>query len=137
MKTIVCLTLLFGAMVWADEASDRAAIDKVIVGLNDADRRAELFTKGADSKVDFDRLVELHRKPGGAIGMDETWTQMTVPQVVSGKIRFVKVDVAMVEGASVVEGAVTMVRRVPLLFVMKKEDGKWRVDAVRVMGQKP
>ena len=133
MKTIVCLALLFGAVVWADEAIDRAAIDKVIVGLNDAGHRAELFTKGADCKVDFDRLVELHRKPGGMVGMDETWTQMTVPVVVSGKIRFVKGDVAMVEGASVVEGAVTMARRVPLLLVMKKEGGKWRVDAARVM----
>jgi len=123
--------------VWADEAIDREAIDKVIVGLNDADHRAELFTKGANSKVDFDRLVELHRKPGGTVGMDETWTQMTEPHVVSGKIRFVKGNVAVAEGASVVEGALTLARRAPLLFVMKKEGGKWPVDAARVMGQKP
>ena len=133
MRAILCIPLLFAIPLSADEASDRAAIDKVIVALNDPAQRPALFTKDADRGVDFDDLVDLHRRPSRAmtIGMDETWTQLTVPKIVSGKIRFVSPNVAMVDGASLVEGAVTLARRVPLLFVLKKDGGKWRISAVR------
>ena len=137
MKVILCFPLLFAVGLWADEAQDRAGIDKVIAALNDPVRRAGLFTKDVDSAVDFDRLVDLHTtnsSPYSAvIGMNETWTEMTVPHVVSGIIRFITPDVAIVDGASTVEGAVTLARSVPLLFVMKKEGAEWRISAVRVL----
>ncbi len=137
MKAILCIPLLFAVGLSADEAQDRAAIDKVISGLNDPAQRSALFTKDADSAVDFDRLVDLHKRkfsPSGAIfGTDDTWSQLTVPRVVSGNIHFIKPDVAMVDGASTIDGAITLARSVPLLFVMKKEAGAWRISAVRVL----
>ncbi|MGD0669425.1 MAG: hypothetical protein ABSB23_17845 [Bryobacteraceae bacterium] len=135
MKLILCLPLFCAVGLWADEAQDRAAIDQAIAALNDPARRAGLFTKDADSRVDFDRLVDLHRRnslsPCAVVGMDETWTELTVPRVVSGGIRFIAPDVAIVHGASIIRGAVTLARRVPLLFVMKKEGAEWRISAVR------
>jgi hypothetical protein len=65
--------------------------------------------------------------------MNETWTEMTVPRVVSGSIRFITPHVAIVDGASTVEGAVILAQSVPLLFVMKKEKAEWRISAVRVL----
>ncbi len=95
----------------------------------------DLFTKDADSYVDFDHLVDLHRKDslatGGVIGMNETWTEMTVPRVVSGIIRFITPDVAIVDAASTISGAVTLKPSVPLLFVMKKVGREWRIVASR------
>jgi len=35
MKPILCLSLLFSACMWADEAADRAAIEKVISAFNE------------------------------------------------------------------------------------------------------
>ncbi|MFY9723877.1 MAG: hypothetical protein WAJ87_00180 [Bryobacteraceae bacterium] len=135
VKLILCFPLFCAAGLWADEAQDRAAIDKVIAALNDPVQRAGLFTKDVDSSVDFDRLVDLHRKnclPFGAmVGIDETWTVLTVPRVVSGSIRFITPEVAIVHGASDIRGAVTLARRVPLLFVMKKQGAEWRISAVR------
>src|SRR5262245_58009001 len=61
--------------------------------------------------------------------MNEPWTVMTVPRVVSAKIRFITPDVAIVDEATTVEGAVTLTRSVPLLFVMKKESTTWRTKA--------
>jgi hypothetical protein len=140
MRTLLAFLLLSGATLWAaDEAADRAAIDNVIAALNDAAQRPALFTKSPDSKVDFENLINLHltNTPGANVaGMNETWQVLTVPKVVSGKIRFITPAVATVEGASTVDGAVTMTRRVPLLFVLKKEGGKWRIDTVRVMAGK-
>jgi hypothetical protein len=135
VKLILCLPLLCALGLWADEAQDRAAIDKAIITLNDAAPRAGLFTQDADSTVDFDRLLDLHRKNssprGFVIGMDETWTEMTVPRIVSGSIRFITPDVAIVDGASSIRGAVTLAPSVPLLFVMKREGKEWRIGAIR------
>jgi hypothetical protein len=137
MKAILCLSLLFAVVLRADEAQDRTAIEKVIAALNDPAQRAVLFTKDASSSVDFDRLIDLHRRassaPGLVIGTHETWTEMTVPRVVSGTILFVTPDVAIVDGASTVERAMTITRRVPLLFVMKKQGDEWRISAVRML----
>jgi hypothetical protein len=141
MKVILCFPLFFAVGLFADEAEDRAAIDKVIAALNDPAHRAELFTKDADPGLDFDRLVDLHSTTscpgvfgmGGVIGMNETWTQMTAPHVVSGTIRFITRDVAIVDGASTIEGAVTLARSVPLLFVMNKEGREWRISSVRAV----
>jgi|SRR5580658_1259847 hypothetical protein len=136
MKPILCFSLFCAVGLWADEDQERAAIDKVIVALNDPVQRTGLLARDVDSGVDFDRLIDLHRKDswsaGTVIGMHEPWTELTVPRVVSGRIRFLTSDAAMVYGASVVRGAVTLVPRVPLLFVMKRRGTDWRVSAVRV-----
>jgi hypothetical protein len=135
VKPILCCLLLFAAGLRADETQDRAAIAKTIAALNDPLQRPGLFTRDVDSNVDFDRLIDLHRtgvsSPAVPIGMNEPWTEMTVPRVVSGGVRFVTPDVAIVDGASTVPGAVTLAQRVPLLFVLKKEGAEWRIAVVR------
>ena len=135
MRTISCCTM-FLAVMWADETQDRAAIEKVIAALNEPARHADLFTKDADSGVDFDRLVDLHRlnsSNNAVIGMNEPWTQRTIPRIASERIRFITADVAIVDGASRLDGAVTLAQRVPLLFVMKKEGADWRITVVRLL----
>lgn len=136
MKALLCLPLLLAAGLHADEAQDRAAIDKIIVALNDPAQRAVLLPKESDSNVDFDHLLDLHRRPmppPGVVmtGMNEPWTELTTPRIVSGRIRFISPDVAIVDGASTIRGAMTFVRRVPLLFVMKRAPAGWRIEAVR------
>ena len=134
---LLCGALSLTIGMRADETQDRRAIGTVIAALNDPVERAALFTKDADSAVDFDRLADLHKRnlfPGGVvIGMDEPWTGMTVPRVVGGAIRFITPDVAIVDGASTVDRAITLARRVPLLFVLKRERAGWRISAVRVL----
>jgi hypothetical protein len=137
MRAILCLALFCAAGLWADEIHERAAIDKTIAALNDPAQRARILAWDVDSRVDFDRLVDLHRRnlpvASVAIGMDERWTELTVPRVVGGPIRFITPDVAIVDGASIIRGAVTLRPRVPLLFVMRKTDREWRIAAIRVL----
>jgi len=138
MKVLLCFPLFFAVGLWADETQDRAVINRVIVAVNDPMQRPGLFTQGADSGLDFSRLIDLHVRrpscPGVVIGINETWTEMSVPQVVSGNIRFITPDVAMVDRASTIHGAVSLIEIVPILFVMKREGAGWRIDAVRVSG---
>jgi len=132
VKPIVLI--FFAAALLAGEFEDRAAIAKVIAALNNPHQRSRLFTDDADCPVDFSRLIDLHRKyDPGMIGMDEAWNELTIPRVVSRAIRFITPEVAVVDGASTIRGAVTLARRVPLLFVMKKESGEWKISAVRVL----
>jgi hypothetical protein len=139
VKIALCLLPFFTAALWADEAADRAAIDSVIDALNDPGRRASLFTKDADSTVDFDHLIYLHKRVSfiGGMGRNEAWVILTKPRVISGPIRFVTPDVATVEGASTVPGAMTVEPRVPLLFVIKREGSAWRITTVRVTRSEP
>ena len=135
MRVILCAVVIFATIGRADEAKDRIAINEIIEAINDPVQRPTLFTKDTDSTVNFDRLIDLHlrsRNVGvGGVGIDETWRVLTVPRVVSGTIRFITPEVAIVDGASVIRGAVTLVETVPLLFVLKKEQAVWRICAVR------
>ena len=135
MRTIVCLAALFATMLKADEVTDRAAIDAVIDAVNNPLQRSRLFTKDLDSTVNFDSLINMHLDSPARVPVPvetpEPWRKLTEPHIVSGAIRFITPGVAMVDGASIVRGAVTFADTVPLLFVLKKEQAGWRINAVR------
>jgi hypothetical protein len=59
-------------------------------------------------------------------------TPILNPRIVSGAIRFITSDVALVEGAWNYDGG-PWTRSVPLLFVMKKEGDAWRIASLRVL----
>jgi hypothetical protein len=80
-----------------------------------------------DSGVDFDRLVDLHKKDslfvGVVIGMNEPWTELTVPQ--RGE-RQHPVHHAVCRNRGRCQhypgSSATLAPSVPLLFVMKKTE---------------
>ena len=128
MKTIACIPLLFAAIAWADETSDRAAIGRVIAALNDsqtnaADKRSRLFTADADNELDGHPM-----QPSGT-----PWSEVTAPRIVVHAVRFVTPEVALVDAANTQYGSVIVVRRVPVLLVMRKEGTEWRIASVRVL----
>jgi len=46
MKVLLCFPLCFAAGLWADEAPDRAAINQVVVAINDPMQRPGLSRRG-------------------------------------------------------------------------------------------
>ena len=64
VKTILCLSLTFSALVWANEASDRAAVEKVILGLNDSPQNPALFMPGFNG---FPELARLDTQPASEL----------------------------------------------------------------------
>jgi len=131
MKPFLCLLLPLTAGMAADYQVDRIAIERAVASVNDPELRFAAFTADAHSDVDFDRLIDLHWKPGLVIGMDEPWRELTVPKIVSGRIFLVTPDLAIVDCASTIRGAVTLKERVPLLFVLKRVELSWRIAAVQ------
>lgn len=135
MKTIFCISLVFAAIAWADEATDRVAIEGVIGTLNadktgaDQKRIASLFTTDADNE--FDRLANLDRRL--LQSSDKPWSEVTTPRIVIQSIRFISAEVALADAANTQYGSTILVRRVPVLFVMKKQAGEWRIASLRVL----
>jgi len=135
MKLIACISLVFAALAYPDEATDRPAIERVIRLLNDRqtasskEQISALFISDADS--DLGRLTALNTQ--WLQLSSEPLSEMTSPRLTIRSIRFVTPDVALVNAASVQYGSNIPVRRIPVLFVLKKEGKDWRIAALRVL----
>jgi len=135
MKALPCIPLLVATFAWADTTADRAAIER-IVGAVIADQTrpgaklsSTLFTADADSE--FDRLLDLDRR---LLELSkEPWSEVTSPRMVIQSIRFVTPEVALVNAANTHYGSMILARRIPVLFVMKKEGTSWRIASLRVL----
>ena len=135
MKPILCLSLLFSACMWADEAADRVAIEKVIGALNEPHRGphakslSALFTSDADP-AELRRLSDMEGRMRQV--SDGPWSEATAPRIVSESIRFVTPDVALVDAAIAQYGSL-LASREPVLLLMKKQGTEWRIASVRLV----
>jgi hypothetical protein len=59
MRTIACLPFFLASLALADDVADRAAIGRVIAGLNEQPRRAALFTVDSDAPAELERLPKV------------------------------------------------------------------------------
>ena len=101
--------LLAAPCIWAaDQAKDRAAIDKVISSLND--------TKSNNAKA---------RPDAG-----EVWTEMSRPILVIRSVQFITDKVARVEASRVQYGSV-ITRSVPIVVLAEKKRGQWTIISFR------
>jgi len=64
VKTTLCLSLALSSLVLANEASDRAAVEKVILGLNDSPQNPALFMPGFNG---FPELARLDTQPASEL----------------------------------------------------------------------
>lgn len=127
-------TLLLVAFAHADEVSDRASIDSTIAALNKAQSENEwrdLFT--ADGIREFDRLPALAREPWSED--PRPWPEVSRPGFIVRTVRFVSPETALVDAVSSQFGSTIVVRRTPILFVMQKEEGVWKIASVRLVAQ--
>ncbi len=128
MKALACLTVLFAAGGWADEAADRAAIRQTIGLLNVASERSAQFTSDADGKARLEAAIHEPRRettsneplaadywPFWPAYLQQPWLVKTT------SIRLITADVALAHGT---------VRYRQLLFVLKKEQAGWKIASV-------
>jgi hypothetical protein len=70
-------------------------------------------------------------------GVDSiTFEEMVNPRIVSGAMRFITPDVALANGACRYNGDSAATQSTPLLFVMKREGGDWKIASLRVLAQR-
>jgi hypothetical protein len=134
MRRIFCGFLIVSALAWADERTDRHAIEGIIESLNTdgsaegQKRVASLFTDDADNQLA--KLSDLNR---GLVPSDGPWSEVTKPHIRVQAIRFITDDVALVDAVNAQYGSTMLVRRVPLLLVLKRQGKEWRIASLRVL----
>jgi hypothetical protein len=112
MTRILCLSILIACSAFADDAADRAAITRVIL----------------------DSAPQLKLKPPSVEISHEPWGEATIhlPPVATGiligPIRFVTSDVAIADAVA---------QTTPVLFVMKKDRGVWKIETMRILAMPP
>jgi hypothetical protein len=151
MKAILCLPLLFASCALADEASDRAAIGRVIASLNERPSRAGSVGESPVATAELNRLLILGISRVQASGLPtvtishEPWGEATLnfpgistlpatAGIVAGAMRFLTPEVALVEAEWKSEEVTTVPK--PLLFVMKKVGEDWKIASARVLAQR-
>jgi len=133
MKLTMICVLLAASFGFASEREDRADIERVVSALDDSRtttaQKGPLFT--TDAQKDLDRLAELDRRMISE--PHAPWSEVTTPRILIQSIRFITPDVALVDATNTQYGSVILVRRVPVLIVVKKEKQEWRIAALRVL----
>ena len=158
MKAFVCLLLLFTAYARADEPADRAAIARTIDALNDCPRCADPFTDLFTGDADGRGVPEQLRREGDRYRQwpacafeqptitisKEPWGEYTLnypcsvlptqtPRIASGTVRFLTSDIALANGEATYRNGSGVIHSTPLLFVMQKVRGVWKIASMRVL----
>ena len=117
------MSILVATCAWADDASDRAAIERLITAVNNHSKPlTDLFT--ADAPENERSMLSAHEQP---------WSEVTSPRITTRSIRFIPPQVALVECTNTQYGSVILVRTTSMLLAMKKDGGQWRIASVRAL----
>jgi len=120
VRRILCLSILAATCAWADDATDREAIERLIAVVNNHSRPlADVFT--ADAPESERNMLLAHEQP---------WSEVTSPRISTRSIRLIAPEVALVECASTQYGSMILVRTTSILLVMKKNGWQWRIACV-------
>jgi hypothetical protein len=90
------------------QAVERAAIEKVVKAYNDTEHK-----------------LAPDRQP---------WSEVTAPKLSVTSVRFLSPDVASVDAVSTQFGTTIGAVRAPVLLIMLKEKGAWRIADIRLLG---
>lgn len=136
MKPALCF-VLFAAFAWADETADRAAIAKLMAGLNalpgwqDEQSLSRFFTLDAQGRRELGRLANTDRLMLEA--SQRPWSEVSSPRFVSRSVRFIAPGVALVDAANTQYGSLILARRIPVLLILRKEGTGWRIVTLRTL----
>ena len=105
---------------WADEATDREAIEQLVSAFNNQTKPpSDLFT--ADTPDSEQTALSA-----------EPLSEVTPAKIVIGSIRFVAPEVAMVDCTNTQYGSAIIAQVTPVLLVMKKDGAQWKIASLRV-----
>ena len=110
---------MLAAFAWAEGPADGEAIRKAIATFNDPHTRATVLARDAD-------IARLDRS--GGQGVSQVYCEVTA-------IKLVSPDVAFVDAAASQYGSVILKRTTPVVFVLKRGGGAWRISVLRVGGR--
>jgi hypothetical protein len=121
VRQILCLSILVATCAWADDATDREAIERLITAVNHHSKPlTDVFT--ADAPESEQIMLPGHEEP---------MSEVTSPLITTRSIRLITAQVALVECTSTQYGSAIMAQTKSMLLVMKKIGKQWRIASVR------
>jgi hypothetical protein len=129
MKVVWTIAFVLAGGLWADETTDRGAIEGVIARLNHADERAGLFAAGVDVPAELRRL---ERANCNMIDSSGIWSEVMAPKFTHPTVQFITPDVALADLESVQHGSLVPAVRVPIVAILKRQAGEWKIVSLRV-----
>jgi hypothetical protein len=131
MKRLLAAAILFAGYAYPQSARDRIAVEDLIHSLDTAQPVSALFTTDAES--DLNRLLAIQREMTSAVNVT---SGAAPPAFVMTDVRFLDPDVAIVNAAEIQLGGGSP-RKVPVLFVVKRDTGGWKIAALRLLDPGP
>jgi hypothetical protein len=156
VKILVCLTVLVASAAWADENTERAAIEATVAALNTSPFQPNLFTgdfANADELQRFlgqaEQLIESSLPIDGVVVRTEAATLIISRQpmgeailhfsplkrFVTRSVTFISPDTSVVVAIYERQFEPTASKRVPVLFVLRREGSEWRIASFRVLAE--
>jgi hypothetical protein len=121
MKPMLLIALGLAALGRADDATDRAAIEKIMPILTRPEDRTVVLAAGADVRAVLERIDSL-------VASAPPWSERRPPAITTEEIRFVTSDVALVDAHA---GRESM-RTIRFSAVLRRDTGRWRIVAMRI-----
>jgi hypothetical protein len=151
VKILLCLTVLVASAAWADETTDRVAIEATVAALNTSPSQPNLFTRdfaNADELQSFlgqAQVIESHgvvvrteaatltisREPMGEANLRFSASEIFVTR----SITFLSPDTSVVVGIRERQFEPIASERVPGLFVLRREGSEWHIASFRVLAE--
>jgi hypothetical protein len=120
VRPILCLSILVATCAWADDATDREAIERLIAVVNNHSKPlTDVFT--ADTPENERSMLSADEQP---------WSEVTSPRITTRSIRLIAPRFALVECTNTQYGSVLVVRTTTMLLVMTKDGEQWRIASV-------
>lgn len=120
----------------ANEAADRAAVDKLMFALKDAlgQRNQDALSKLLASDTNRPELSRtlLNLSPAAPDSSERPWSELSRPVLIINSVRFPEEKRAEVSAASVQYGSVITRNTAALLFLLKRERSGWKIESFRV-----
>jgi hypothetical protein len=152
VKVFLCLTVLVSSALFADETTERAAIEATVAALNTSPSQPNLFTRdfaNADELQRFLGQAEQVIESGGVVIRTEAATltisrepmgEATVhfrlaKRFVTRSVTFLSPDTAVVVAIHQRQFKPTTSQRIPALFVLRREGSAWRIASFRVLAE--
>jgi hypothetical protein len=124
---LLAAAILSAAFAYPQGAHDRVAVEDLIHSLNSGQPVSTLFTVDAES--DLDRLQAIQGEMRNAVSRT---SGVAPPAFVIGAVHFLSPDVAMVNASEVQLGGGSA-KKVPLLLVVRRTGGGWKIAALRLL----
>lgn len=150
MKLALCLTILIASSAWAaDEAADRASIEKVVSTLSNTPDSPGLFTADFADQLTLQLLEVTHDEPAAGLlkaaaqcDPHQVWGESNpcVPKnllpssrFAVQSVRWITPDVALVDALNNRTAAGISLRS-PVVLLLRKEKDVWRIAGIRELG---